>query len=585
MPGSFLSILNQVDPSNLLSIESGVKRAKEIKDDTLLDVSVYFLNNFTVSAIEPFLQFHGFKSGLDIQVGIGEYNVIHQALMHPESALLRSKPTILVISLMYDVFARPEGCDVCSKLQELLDLTAAKTSTPIVVNTFLIPPSKGSPDETHVHLANEFLRRYVKKNSKFHLCDWNSYLQISGYDHAVDLRYWYMAKAPFKPAFLSQYAAEIAQVARTHLGLSKKCLVLDCDGTLWGGVLGEEGLDGIKLHRDDYPGNVFYEVQKHLLNLRKKGVLLAINSKNNEADVFEAFEKHPHILLKKEHFTAHRINWNNKAENIVDLATELNLGLDSFVFLDDSDFECDLIQTMVPDVDVRQVPKKLFEYPDFVASLIGELFSTEGRTAEDASRAELYTARKNAEISKAEFGDIETYLRSLNIEVEMRELRPAEIARVSQLTQKTNQFNLNKTVYSEDEISRLDQNDDCAIYVMVVSDRFGKLGLTNVCIVKDANSNTPFIDTFLMSCRVFERNLEYAFLDYVINDLIKKHACGHIRSIFTKSPKNTVAENFYEKMNFEVEDDRNGAKLFVLSASDYKSKTYDYITRVPSPIC
>ncbi|MBL4614797.1 MAG: HAD-IIIC family phosphatase, partial [Magnetovibrio sp.] len=182
--------------------------------------------------------------------------------------------------------AKAGNSDVSARLQQLFELASAKLNATIIVNTFLSPRHRDGAASTAaskaagIEAANQFVRQFVKDNSaNFYLCDWDQYVQDFGYDASVDRRYWYMAKAPFKPPFLSRYATDIAKLARAITGLNKKCLVLDCDGTLWGGVIGEDGMEGINLHPDDYPGNVFYEVQRAVLELRERGILLAINSK------------------------------------------------------------------------------------------------------------------------------------------------------------------------------------------------------------------------------------------------------------------------------------------------------------------
>lgn len=580
-------VLQEADPLNLLSVETAVQRARDANLDGLVDVPIYFLSNFTISGVEAFVDFHGLSGGLNTQSHFGDYNVIHQPLMQSDSTLHAFTPKIIVLSLMYDVLAKAGVTGVCAQLQQLFDLAAAKSSATIVVNTFITPRHNDAAiafDNTRaggIDTANRFIRQFVKDNSaKFYLSDWDHYVQALGYDNAIDQRYWYMAKAPFKPAFLSHYASGIAKLSRALMGLSKKCLVLDCDGTLWGGVIGEEGMEGINLHPDDYPGNVFYDVQRTMLELRDRGVLLAINSKNNEQDVFDVLENHPHCLLHKEHFSALRINWDNKADNMSALAAELNLGLDSFVFLDDSTFECNLIQGRLPEVEVHQVPKRLYTYPDFADAVIDDCFFSPHLTGEDGTRAELYTARTKAEGTKANFDDINAYLRSLNITADIHEMHSAEIPRVAQLTNKTNQFNLAKTPYSESDIEGFHTSEDWSVYVMVVADQFGELGLTNVCIVDRTDKAAPFIDSLLMSCRVFERNLEYVFVDHIIKDVSKRFGTDTVLAQFKPSPKNVVAKSFYDKMGFEIKSTNDQLTTYVLDVSKYEPQTFDYIRRV-----
>lgn len=580
-------ILQQTDPFNLMAVETALKSVPAEAVTTAADIPVYFLSNFTVSGILPFVEFHGLKNGLKITARNGDFNVLHQALMQDKSDLHTFAPRITVLALNWDLLARGGTDLVMERVRELFDLAASKLQSAVVVNTFLAPLSGGAASVVDRDLAravddaNAFVRGYVADHSdKFFLCDWNRYVMNEGVANTLDRRYGYMAKAPFKPAFLSQYARDVVKIARALSGQGKKVLALDCDNTLWGGVLGEDGLDGIQLHADDYPGNVFSAVQHRLIALQSQGVLLALCSKNNEIDVMEVLDTHPHCVLKREHITAHRINWDNKAENLAALADELNLGLDSFVFVDDSDFECDLVRSRLPMVDVVQVPKRLYDYPDTLARELDGLFVMAGLTGEDAKRAELYAARAEAEHAKAQFDDLDSYLQALEIEVDFHEMQSSEIPRVAQLTQKTNQFNLNKTPYSADEIAAFDQDPQTNVYVLVVKDRYGALGLTNVCILKTGEDGSRFIDTYLMSCRVFERRLEHAFLGYIFDDVGARQGEVEVTAHYRPSAKNAVAGAFLETAGFVLEDEGSDGKTYRIALSAYVPQNTDFIRKV-----
>ena len=253
-------------------------------------------------------------------------------------------------------------------------------------------------------------------------------------------------------------------------GKAKKCVVVDCDDTLWGGVVGEDGLDGIKLDRNSYPGKAFYDFQTGLLHLAERGILVVLCSKNNEADVLEVLDKHPGCRLKRKHLSAWRVNWQDKASNIAEIAEELNLGLDSFVFVDDNPVECGLVKELLPEVTVLQVPQKLHELP----SLLFEqgFFDAFRLTEEDHKRAQLYQSESPRRQSRGGFKSVEEYLSSLETVAVIHRMRSGEIPRVAQLTQKTNQFNLHPKRYSERDVAAFADRPDAAVFTLSVSDRF-----------------------------------------------------------------------------------------------------------------
>ncbi len=385
------------------------------------------------------------------------------------------------------------------------------TFVPPYYSDFGISSAKDlSSHHNEVLQLNQLIREYVLSNSaRFVLVDWERFVRLLGAGESMDYRFWYMSKAPFKKAFLDLYALELVKMARALKGKSKKCLILDCDNTLWGGVIGEDGLQGIKLDRHSYPGNIFYEFQKSILRLHDRGVLIALCSKNNEQDVWDVLEGHPDCLLKREHLSAWRVNWSDKASNISDLAAELNLGLDSFVFVDDNPVECGLIQDMLPEVTVLQVPDKLYTYPQLLKC--DGLFDTLSFSTEDRQRSQMYRDESNRKHEQAKFETLDQYLASLSLSIKVHPAKEDEVPRVAQLTQKTNQFNLTTRRYSEAKISGLSKDPEWTVMSLFVRDKFGESGLTGV-LIAHKDGDVGIIDSLLMSCRILGRNIEKAFV-------------------------------------------------------------------------
>jgi HAD superfamily phosphatase (TIGR01681 family) len=309
----------------------------------------------------------------------------------------------------------------------------SRTQATIAVNTFLAPlypelglilPHDRGDLTTQVADLNRFIADQVREKApRFLLMDWARYQRRLGADASIDRRYWYMSKAPLKKAFLNVYAQELSRIVRALKGKAKKCLVLDCDNTLWGGIIGEDGIDGIKLDGNEYPGKAFYDFQTSVLQLAERGVLITLCSKNNEEDVFEVLDTHPWCRLKRSHLSGWRVNWQNKAANIADLSEELNLGIDSFVFVDDNPVECDIVRQALPELTVLQVPDKLYNLPSLV--LEDGLFDTLRVSDEDKRRALLYQSESQRKGARTQFGNIESYLSSLETVASIHRATPA----------------------------------------------------------------------------------------------------------------------------------------------------------------
>lgn len=318
---------------------------------------------------------------------------------------------------------------------------------------------------------------------------------------------------------------------------TKKCIVLDLDNTLWGGVVGEDGITGIKLSTAGESSG-FVAFQQALLDLYHRGVILAVNSQNNFNDGIEVIRKHPNMVLKEHHFAALRINWDNKAANLVELAKEINIGLDSMVFLDDEPAQRDLVRHMLPEVTVPDLPKDPAKYTKFLMGL--PYFPTSALTDEDALRGNLYTTERLRKESEKSFGTRESFLKDLGLEVHVFKDNDTCLPRLAQLTEKTNQFNINKQPLTEQDIAAFMRDPNYSVIHARVIDRFGDYGVTNVAIVQ----HKPWqITAFLMSCRVIGRGVEEAILSRITEDA-KQSGAESLLITFVKTDKNKPAEDF-----------------------------------------
>lgn len=357
-------------------------------------------------------------------------------------------------------------------------------------------------------------------------------------------------KSLYTYAFYQTYGEYVSQHISNIQGFRKKVLVLDCDNTLWAGILGEDGDIGIEFTNDSPKGSIFKEAQQIFKKIKSQGALLAICSKNNQNDVTNFFQQNQENLeLSLEDFVTHKINWNDKPNNLKEIANELNLGLDSFVFIDDSDIEVDMMKAAIPEVTVFQVPKDLTEYTN-LAHQVEVLFKTSTVTNEDLHRTRLYSENKARENAKSEFGNITEYLNSLNININYLINPKQNVSRLAQMTQKTNQFNFTTKRYSDMDLRNYIEDDATDVIATSVKDKFGDNGITGLAIIK-YSENHAVIDTLLLSCRILGRNIENEFLRFIIEHVSSKNIVN-IYGKYIRTPKNTQIENFYEKSGFQL---------------------------------
>lgn len=389
----------------------------------------------------------------------------------------------------------------------------------------------------------------------------------------IDWKYYFISQMGLNPKlakpFCQWFDKKLEQIERKR----KKCLVLDLDNTLWGGVLGEDGIEGIKIG-GDYPGKAFLYFQQALHELSSNGVILAVCSKNNEEDVLAAWSKNPFMLLKQDDFVAWRINWEDKASNLQSLAEELNIGLDSIVFIDDNPSERELIRKVLPSVIVPDFPEHPYDLPVFYKHLLDNYFKVYSVTAEDRAKTEQYKANARRAESQKHFTDIEEFLKSLELHLTITRSNEFNIPRISQLTQKTNQFNLTTMRYTDTDIKQMEKQGN-RIWCVSVADRFGDSGITG-CIIINGNR----IDSFLLSCRVLGKGVEDAFIKSVLR-ILREDGAKNIDASYIPSPKNNQVKDYYERCGFSCyEIEPNGTKHYNmdLRTADLSIKDYIKIT-------
>lgn len=390
---------------------------------------------------------------------------------------------------------------------------------------------------------NATARTLAHAHSHVKVVDFSEFTKRYTSQQLIDWKYYFISQSLLNPKIAKDFKVWRHRIEEELALCRKKCLVLDLDNTLWGGILGEDGAEGVKIG-GDYPGNAFLYWQQGLVELSKCGVILALCSKNNEADVQELWDANPFMALKREHISAHRINWQSKDQNIRELAEELNIGLDSMVFVDDNPTERELVKQTLPMVAVPDFPAKPYELVDFFQSLVRDYFRIYELTHDDVDKVNQYKANAQRNAEQKRFAQYDHYLRSLDIEIRVEEANDFNFARIAQLTQKTNQFNLTTHRYTEARLREM-QAAGSQIWCMSVSDRFGSYGISGVMIVNPIDATVAEVDTLLLSCRVLGKGIEHAFVCHMLQMLAKK-GYQSLTASYLPTAKNAQVKDFWQ---------------------------------------
>jgi FkbH-like protein len=379
---------------------------------------------------------------------------------------------------------------------------------------------------------------------------------------------WHKAKQEVSPAAGPLYGELVGRLLAAQQGRSFKCLVLDLDNTLWGGVIGDDGLEGIQLGQGSGVGEAFVAFQRYARDLAGRGVILAVCSKNDEATALEPFEKHPEMILKRSDIACFVSNWNDKASNIKHIAQQLNIGLDSLVFVDDNPFERNQVRGELPMVAVPELPEDPSLYSACIAS--GGYFEAVALTRDDLNRSEQYQKNLEREKAQASFGDLSEYLKSLEMEMIWGPFDPLSLPRVTQLINKTNQFNLTTRRYSEEDTSRFAADPRTVTLRCRLTDRFGDNGIIGIIIAVEEKEGDWDIDTWLMSCRVLGRGVEQAMLKLLIQEVSGRDG-KRLLGRYIPTAKNGMVKDHFAGLGFEpLGNSEKGETRWVLSVGQEK---------------
>jgi len=547
------------------------KNIDDLKYDKNLKVAI--LSSFTLNGLSETL--HVKCSDLEIryQSYVSGYNQYNQEILNSKSKLYNFSPdvTFLIIDVrnffgnsfhfahnISDDERKILAKEKINELKNLIQTFENNSKSKLVITTLNVPYySPNGIIETKLEFGfhemieeiNTSLRQISKNHVSLYVYDFRQFISKFGENNIFDYRQFHLGDIQIAFNFIPYLANDLMSYIKPMCGTNRKCIVLDLDNTLWGGIVGEDGFDGIELG-DTPNGKAFVEFQKELLSLWNQGIILAINSKNNLEDAMKVISEHPNMILREKNFANIQINWDDKAINLKKIADEINIGLNSMVFFDDDKINCERIKQEFPEV----LTVNLFGDPSQFSTILKELndFNVLQRTAEDKKRGEMYSQQRERKNLERNVSNLNDFLNELDIRVKIKKSNNFLIPRISQLTLKTNQFNLTTRRYQEEEIRNLSNDTNFSVGCAQVLDKFGDNGVTGVYIVKK-NETYWTIDTFLLSCRIMGRGVENAILSQILKEA-KLNGVKELRAEFIPTSKNKPAENFLADYGFTKQD-------------------------------
>lgn len=560
---------------------------KNLKKDTggLPVVRVAVICDFASQLLVQAFRGYGIEYGVNYEIFEADYNQIDRQVLDPDSELYSFNPSYTVILKSTEKLLRQFYKTVheernhfaekqADHIEHLYNTITSRISSKVLFNTF--PETDDNIFGNYAtKITSSFLYQVKSLNlslmdrarvcKKMFLADFSTIMNRAGLDAGFDPRMYVNADMVFSLELLPALAQSMHDIIQALGGKFKKCLILDLDNTTWGGVIGDDGIEGIQVG-DLGIGKAFTRLQLWAKELKNRGIILAVCSKNTEAIAKSPFERHPDMILRLDDIAVFIANWENKVDNIRHIQGVLQISFDSMVFLDDNPFEREMVKQAIPELSVPALPEDPSEYLAYLTTL--NLFETASFTEEDLGRTEQYQVEaKRAEL-KQSYANEDQFLESLQMVSEARAFDAFSIPRIAQLSQRSNQFNLRTMRYTEAEIGKFAVSNDYFTISFTLQDNFGDNGLISVIILQKKDQDL-FIDTWIMSCRVLKRSME----NFVLNTLVeiaRKNGYARLTGEYIPTPKNGLVENHYTRLGFEKNGDQ-----FNLDITGYQPrKTY-----------
>lgn len=573
------------------------KNIHNINDLNLKKVSIGIISSFVNRGIEPFLKVIGYQYGYSIQTYFVPYGQYELETISVESSLFKFKPDIIIESFNLNDFIDKYNTgllnveDAQKRINTVLDLIENINSNirsnykeiPIIMSNFTLPSYSvreysmseevGSMVQA-VSEANNIIKRTYKRDNNYYLFDETYFAYLAGYRNIFNEVSYSVSQNPITTNFYEDYANEYVKYLNNIYTRGYKCIAVDADNTLWGGIVGELGPDNIKISKG-YPGDIYSEFQLRLKKLKDKGILLILLSKNNLNDIIEVFKANDSMILNLDDFVVIKANWLEKYINLSEAVRELNIGLDSVVFIDDSPFERSMMRKFLPEVTTLEMPTKADKYNSFIKSF--SLAEIDNLSKEDKDRNRSYIEECNRKKIKKVATSIEEFYYNLEICCEVSNVTYSELERIEGIVSRTNQFNLTTKRYTYFELKSLLNSNNYRLIYLKYKDRFGDNGIVAFAIIdKMKYEDGYFIDSFMISCRVIGKTVE----DFLLNSILKmtinenkKYLYGEYR----KTIKNSQVKDFYLNYNFKMIYENLNGQMWKGNVEEIKVKETPWI--------
>jgi FkbH-like protein len=549
-------------------------------------VKLAILADFATQQLVPILKALCARRKIKLDIYEAGYDSIDTEVFNTQSDLYAFSADFIVILLatqkikakihsasLRDLFVE----EIIGRLQNLWSMISSHSSATIIQSTYVVPSERAfgnyelKVDQSVGSLVSEINHQLVKVSraaKNILLCDLDFVAAEVGRMQWYDERLWSMAKTFCRLENIPHVAKALVDIVCSAQGMFVKCVILDLDNTLWGGVIGDDGVNGIKLGGYD-DGEAFVAFQAFILELKRRGIILAVVSKNDHKNAVLPFKEHPDMILKEEDIAVFVANWDNKADNIRLVQETLNIGFDSMVFLDDNPFERNIVRQYLPDVIVPELPEDPSQYVRCLADL--NLFETSSYSDADRQRPDQYRVESQRSMAKMSFTNVTDYLKSLDMRVKLELFTTPQLSRISQLIQRSNQFNLTTRRYGMAACEASMTDPHVVPFTLSLADKYGDYGLISVVILK-LDGKTATIDQYLMSCRVLQRGVEQFAMNKIVEFALRrglKTIVGH----YIKTDKNEMVKDFYAPFGFEkIKEYADGSSDWKLTVEAYQPK-------------
>lgn len=576
-----------------------LKKAKSLKKMLLLDGTVRIkkrvavLGGSTTHDIVRSLELFLLNYGIEPIFYESEYAMYWQDAMFDNPELVAFAPDIIIIHTSNrNIQSYPSLSDSKEQVEQLLydcyrhfevmwDKLRESYQCPIIQNNFEYPFYRllGNKEASDIHGRISFINRlnemfytYAREHDNFYINDINYLSAQFGLDKWADPFYWHMYKYALSLSAIPTLSFSLSNIVKSIYGKNKKALVLDLDNTLWGGIVGDDGVENLEIGQETSIGQVYSEFQGYLKQQKEIGIMLNVCSKNELENALAGLN-HPDNVLKPEDFIVIKANWDPKSKNVAEIAHELNIARDSLVFVDDNPAEREIIKTQLPQVAVPEMisPEQYIKIIDHSG-----YFEVTSLSEDDKARNDMYKANMARKRQEENFGDYKEYLKSLNMTCQIKPFEPMYMARIAQLTNKSNQFNLTTKRYTQAELEKISRNEEYITLYGKLEDRFGDNGVVTVAI-GSIKQETLHMDLWLMSCRVLKRDMEFAMMDTLVHTC-KRAGISRIKGYYYPTAKNKMVENFYELQGFVKENsDEKGNTTWVYEIPEIYEKKNNII--------